>query len=419
MSWSDEEIDKMFQSSSDTPVFEYKDEYWKEMEAMLPTQRKPDGLWFATSFLFVVMLLIGMFKTSTVSHLENEQQLVAQQEIEPVEETNVDSDVSKEGYSIISNAGTEKNDVTINTKSNSAKESATYAYNSKENKQSSATLSSYIDTKKNKQSAMTSSSVVSKLNDNNQTDNIIGANELETTNYPLHLEPKLITGIDHLSPLTLNSESSIPHLGVKSVWMPQMYVSAFGGVGNSYLADSKNLLSNYGLGLGVQLRKNNFFTGLELNASFVSMNDVTLNKSYTEYGFGSYRRDYEVNYKQLGSLEGVVRFGYCFNRSQISLGIAPSYVLTSRVNVGQQNEINMMADSKIETTREYYYNYFGGVNRFGLGAQLRYSYSLSSKWQVGLSVNTVLMSKVTDEIGTSRNLPLEGRLSIRRNLNFK
>ena len=35
MNWKDEEIDKLFQDNAGSGSFEYKEEYWKEMEAML------------------------------------------------------------------------------------------------------------------------------------------------------------------------------------------------------------------------------------------------------------------------------------------------------------------------------------------------------------------------------------------------
>ena len=53
MSWTDDEIDKLYQTGAAGSQFEYKAEYWREMEAMLPIQKKRgDALWFF--FLFAL-----------------------------------------------------------------------------------------------------------------------------------------------------------------------------------------------------------------------------------------------------------------------------------------------------------------------------------------------------------------------------
>ena len=53
MSWTDKEMDKLFQKEAGKQSFEYKDAYWKEMEAMLPVAKKGDFLWFLTSVCWI------------------------------------------------------------------------------------------------------------------------------------------------------------------------------------------------------------------------------------------------------------------------------------------------------------------------------------------------------------------------------
>ena len=72
MSWTDEEIDQLYKNSAERVSFEYKNEYWKEMEAMLPEQKGKDFLWFLTSFLFLGIVASGVLLNSTELNEVNE-----------------------------------------------------------------------------------------------------------------------------------------------------------------------------------------------------------------------------------------------------------------------------------------------------------------------------------------------------------
>ena len=55
------EIDQLYKEQSQELSFDYKNAYWQEMEAMLSQRRKRDFLWFATAVLFLGLLSTNLF----------------------------------------------------------------------------------------------------------------------------------------------------------------------------------------------------------------------------------------------------------------------------------------------------------------------------------------------------------------------
>ncbi len=75
MSWTDEEIDKLFKEASEQPAFEYKASYFQAIEEQLPVKRsRKIGLWWWTAnvflFTFVGMFFIGRDELSALKLVE-------------------------------------------------------------------------------------------------------------------------------------------------------------------------------------------------------------------------------------------------------------------------------------------------------------------------------------------------------------
>ncbi len=54
-----DEVDQLYQLSANELTFEYKDAYWQEVQSMLPRRRRPDFLWFGMALLFLGALTTG------------------------------------------------------------------------------------------------------------------------------------------------------------------------------------------------------------------------------------------------------------------------------------------------------------------------------------------------------------------------
>ena len=58
MSWTDEEIDKLFSNNAGNMTFEYKKGYFKEIEKHLPVAKKRDFLWNGLTLLMGSICLL-------------------------------------------------------------------------------------------------------------------------------------------------------------------------------------------------------------------------------------------------------------------------------------------------------------------------------------------------------------------------
>lgn len=417
MSWSDEEIDKLFQSQADTPVFEYKDEYWKEVEAMLPEKRKPDGLWFILSTICAGALIVGMFYPSN-SIMENNQR-IADIGAETIENTISEKSLASNNDVDKIDADSEMNEIAFGGNLTESTKDVTIAKigaanNSIINEPTTTTII-------NNNTTIDQFSIVSITEDEQNVVPSIEATQTKAIEFenipsvlarPFSLQSTVYPYDFHESKMVM----PLPH-----GWTKQLYVQAFGGVGSSYLAKSNSVISNAGLGIGLQLGRGDFSTSIELNGSVSSLNDLTYSKEVREYGFGMYLRNYNVAYKQIGSLGLRWSLNYHVNRSSFGFGVQPTYMFGSRVML-TKNNVEYVASFQQETIedREVYYGFYEGLNRFGLATDINYAYRLNSKWELGASFGVQWINRVNETMGdTPRILPIEARFSIKRNLNFK
>ncbi len=71
------EIDRMYQEEAAELSFEYKHAYWQEMEAMLARSQSRDFLWYATAAVFVGLLMFNLFTDVPQSNFDNSRTLTS------------------------------------------------------------------------------------------------------------------------------------------------------------------------------------------------------------------------------------------------------------------------------------------------------------------------------------------------------
>lgn len=69
MSWTDEEIDKLFGDASAQQTFEYRPEYWKDIEKQLPVNKKRKPVfWWMTGGVFLLGIIgIGIVQSTSLN----------------------------------------------------------------------------------------------------------------------------------------------------------------------------------------------------------------------------------------------------------------------------------------------------------------------------------------------------------------
>lgn len=408
MSWTDEEIDKFAQEAAGGSSFEYKDEYWKEMEAILPpVSRKKDFLWFFTALLFVGLITVSAFynpvielNVSTINSQANTKELYNQ--TEQSEESADDNN----GLIINSSEGLEVEEVNaISPQQHNMRVAS--SENPKVN-----TTSSLASTR-NELMASTPALPVKS--------GVYGSDEKQETDGSTIPEQDILGEVNQLPLLGLPANDWIPKLEPKQFFVEQhlpmkatLYVGAFGGLSQSLITPSDKLSSSFGVGVGTQIQKGKWLLTAGVNGIWSNHQDLILNRRAKVYSFGSNEYSYDFDYKEIYSLEAEISLGYKFGRHTLNVGARPSYVVGTKVGISSS------VNEKTEERGTYYGN-MDGINRFGVKPFLGYAFDLSPSLKLGMNVGVQLMPMVQDGylVGGNNNLPIDGQLYIRKSLRFK
>ena len=165
------------------------------------------------------------------------------------------------------------------------------------------------------------------------------------------------------------------------------YVEANGGVSQSVVTPSNHTVSLYGLGLGVQMRNNNFVMTAGINGVMTNHADIKLNREAKLYGFGSEVVRCELDYDRLYHIEIALNFGYAIGNHTVMLGVRPSYLVGSRVNYVRHEGVSAVSN-------ETYHGYMEGLQRWGVKPTFGYAYQFNS-WQVGANIGAVSYTHLT------------------------
>lgn len=401
MSWTDDEIDKLYQTGAAGSQFEYKAEYWREMEAMLPNQKKRgDALWFFFSALIFGLLLTSVFIQEPLS-LNGDETLLA--------DTRTFEDVTTEQSIIASETiDAEKPNGWENESTSTAVPHDEDDLKSTAQREISNPIHPTTRSNESSESVKPIDQQKAELNrsDNGELKSIdVGA--LETRSLQL-------TSIATLQ------EQSHPwdKAKINTVALNGMFVQLLGGVSQSMVDPSTGWSNSYGAGIGYNLEKGRFILNVGLNGLISNHNDLELTRSAKVYGFGSEVYTYNIDYQQLYLLEGNIELGYLLGRHELKAGVRPSYVFSSRVRVSE----TATADQSF-TSEEHgsYYGYMDGLKRIGLKPTLGYAYRIRPDLHVGMNIGVQLLQGVNEDFveGKNNNLPIDGQLYLRKTIRFR
>lgn len=423
MSWTDEEIDKMFKENADGLQFEYKNAYWKEMEAMLPKGgSKGDFLWFFTSFVFLGLFgVMAVFNAQTSLQMNQTTTTGSAIAVAAIEQSD-----SKNHN--VSNENDRSNSLATAIK---VKESATGFTNYEK---------SFItgNDAENRYSPTNGVVQQSQIGNNEQVRLDLIESSINSWNldsYPVNQEIEDITHesnadnqIGRLNFLGVNL-IGIEAKGIKS-YSPHpenigstfgIYIQAVGGISQSLISPSEKISNSFGLGVGTQFGKRNWSYSLGVNGIVSNHQDIVLNRSAKVYGFGSEVFNYKVNYQQLYLLEGNLQMKYSFGKHGVSIGVRPSYAFSSKVKMNQTQLENTMIETQVDDDSRSVYGYMDGLQRFGIKPMIGYSWSMMPGMELGINVGVQLKPQVNEDFidGINNTLPIDGQIYFRKTIDFK
>ncbi|MFK7786690.1 MAG: hypothetical protein AB8B56_16345 [Crocinitomicaceae bacterium] len=457
MSWTDEEIDKLFKDGAGNQSFEYDASYFNEMEAALPVNGKgKDFLWMGTALVFIAVLTTGYFvnnANNTSFNTTNDQ--LANLELNTTDNTDTENnsiEISTEDQTV-SNNGTELTDLNgeLSTVENAASNSTSSALINGNLKN---TASSNIEsTSKGQQNGPLNSmynlatrNVSASRNQNVNQSTTVNSNGVQTQPNDQSEKSnlsKLRTDIEangkkqfaH-APITASLEvndanqldqglnrnvapSSMPpvlaELHPKSV----LYFELNAGMSQSLITPSELMSKSFGGGVGVETYLGNFnlTTGLNFKASY--HDDLDLVRSGKVYGFGSEEGANRYDIQRIYSIEMPIMLGYSHGQHNFNVGVRPSLVVGTRTEYkAYENQTllrteirNGLIEAKVDGET------YPALKRFGVKPTIGYAYRMK-QWTIGANLGVQLMQSVNEQVmdGFNNQLPIDGQIYLRRTI---
>ncbi len=446
MSWTDEEIDHLFRDSNENASFEYKSEYWNEMETLLDAKKGRTGgdfLWVVTSLVFLGALTFGVWQQTSVSSNDD---LLAKANVSGKKAAAPSSNnIENNNTSEFNASSVEENSVSDINSIQLPSDAVASAYDKIATSAGSGEVSTVGELNSLEEGPASVQSVESEdkpelqlpIADRSPFSHEAGGEplsdeptrEIVQVNSPenelienqqidlsgISLEPNAAVQMaSNETPEDLRAHLCAPYATASIPAAFALYVEANGGITQSLVDPSTGAGYSYGGGIGVQFVKRNFIATAGISGGISNHNDIQLSRVDKLYGFGSQIVSFSMNYKQLHYVEGSFNVGYNFGKHALTVGVRPSYMVSSKVEFERASEENGVFDAGVV------YGHMEGINRWGVKPQFGYSYAFAPSWVVGMNVGTQLMPVFKDEYINQSNsrLPIDGQLYLRKTIRF-
>ena len=400
MSWTDEEIDKLFKEASEQPAFEYKASYFQAIEEQLPVkQSRKIGLWWWTAnvflFTFVGMFFIGRDELSALKLVEKtgmntnyrfpaNGNLTNAIENSKSQETGYNTlSVATEGELDSQNESNPANNLLRTTKETNSLITSENAYGHTNKK-----VSEYSE--KSEDKSIVTEEVTSEID-----------------RLPLL---DLASGLDH-------SGGQIEMNSVKPKFVKNsFYIGINAGEEQAWSRDKsidQKIHETFGVEVGYTIPLKRFTFSAGLGFQTTTLKDLKINERTKIYDFGSTMLDNSYQFNSICSITIPMELSKSFGRHNLALGITPSVNVFTHVRHYQ--EIDGM-----ESLNERGVTNSSLFNRFGLSPHVSYSLSLTESIQVGLNVQVQLLQPISSQrfVGEATRMPIGAQLFLKKSINF-
>jgi hypothetical protein len=397
MSWTDEEIEKIVKEAAGKSTFEYKTEYWADIEKMLPVKKSRRlGVWWWTANVFLVGFMvwtIGEISFDNPSK-ENTQVLKLTTPSKKIEKhRKLAPESSPKGVKEALNSSKTSNTPSKRTNSNRI-----------------------LTSKKTKKVHL------EKDNDflDGQLKSLTGNVGLKSLDLPNDLSQYSVKignlPLMDLAPLGEESRTiqKMPPYTVKR--KSSYYLELNGGVGQQWMKNTSNpsrVNSSYGFAIGYMHQFKGFGVSTGVGLSATNFADLAIKERTKIYGFGSSIIDNSYEFSSIYALTIPVNFTKTFGRQTVGIG------LTGTVNMVSLVKHLEVTDGQ-ETENEVGLTGTKLFNKIGLQPEINYSIMLTEKMQLGLRMQVQLMQPTNSDrfIGSPVKMPVSGQLFVKRTIQF-
>ena len=429
MSWTDEEIDKIFGEAADKQVFEYRSEYWNDIEKQLPIQKQSKRAywWWTANIFFLGFLGFLAFDASKETNVANKNDTVTA--TNPFSSASVENSIITNKTNAIQKTKFELDENQVIGKTANIKNGGNTDFIEHENFERVLPVKGkidkvYLDQKRKVEIENISENQIVDLE--SEASILVGQENSKNSIETIELKAEIQEEVIENDPLELNTKAVFISENVSNlepVLFPykkdklrKMYVEVFGGVGQSYIKNETNqnvVNATIGgvVGLSFPVKRFNISAGLGLQGTkFDQLNILERTKIY---GLGSEILENSYEFSSIYSLTIPLSATYTIGRHSMNLGI------TSNINLMTQLKHRQTLDGDFKS-----YNVgFSDVsffNRFGLLPSLGYSFHINEKTQIGIRMNIQLLQQIQSKrfIGAPLNFPIDGQIYLKRTLDF-
>lgn len=415
MTWKDEDIDKLFQDASKEKTFEFKEEYWDEMESMLPKKkkRKFPFIWIFSSIVITSSIAAILFFNT------DEQVQTSQTDFPSTNQKNsTSSSLKNTENKLETNTTTSQTESTIKTSStieaekNSLKRVTKNQKNSKINH--SVNTSTFTDIHP------TTPSIINGI----ITPSIIKSGIDAQTSEPINpiVQVKNAEKIGAITLLSIpenNYEHTLQVSALKSIsplykWSMFFDISTSMGQGAMVTSSGSNFYSGFGFGTGINYTSGMWNLNFGINANLTSSRNLVVSERQKIHGFGVDVFENNYTYKQIYQIDFPLLVGVKKRNQTFQFGLVPSVYMGAKVlKESTNNDQTIIANSE--------YGYFAGTANFGLKPTIGYMYRLTPSVQIGGNIQMQLINQTVQNYfdGNQRHLPLNGQIFIRKSLVIK
>ena len=398
MSWEDENIDKLFQEASANSSFEFKEEYWKEMEAMLPKKKKR-----RFPFLWTTSALTGCVIIATILFSKEDNKILVSKNL--LASKNDNSSISNENKNPESdNISNSKTDEEISKNSTIKPKSKKQDHKLRTEKPILSVITNFKETEEHHSyignEIIPYSTIIKEENKEVITSDKV--NYLSLTPFPAN-----IFNYDIKSGLTFKSSPK--------KWL--IYFDASTSIGQSMIrsnSNGSNLTKGFGLATGISYLTKNWTFSAGIATTFSVFDNLIIKERAKVYGFGIKNYENNMAYNQIYSFETPLMIGLKQKNHIIQFGIVPTYLIGSKMSF-ESKENN---ETPISSTL---YGYSKGLINLGLKPTLGYIYKITPSLLIGGNVQLQLFSQIETNVfeGAKNSLPLNAQFFIRKTIFIK
>ena len=395
MSWRDEEIDDLFRDAADQQSFEFRSEYFKDIEKQLPIKRsrKPFFWWFTSSVFLLTFLGWGI-----------------------LEGANFDQKQSN-GLAIDAKAGKVLHAVEpASVKGHHAADQAERSVQANDSQEKGARLPERANN-------------LGMVNEPfSEVLSIIPVAVENNSAIPVSEEPMAVAETseetDHaiagLSLIDIPTIYKTPELNPSALYGGakknlSFYLEFGSGIGQGWVSTNPatingNLFVNGGI--GNRFGRFNLTAGLGMRAS--KLGDLQIMERTKIYGFGYSTYENQYTFQSFYSIEAPVNVHFQMDRHAVGAGIVPSFNLcTGLTRTEWIDGIQVVQRTGVSNV--------GLFNKMGMAGTIGYAYSVNEHMQIGARGAIQFVEPLSSDrfVGTRVKMPFEGQVYLRRTFDLK